>query len=95
MCVVDIYSKYAWVVSLKDEKSMTITNVFKTFLSESRRKTNKIWADTGSEFYNRSMKSWLQDNDIEMCSKHNEGQFFVSKRFIETWKKSYLYMIPI
>ena len=29
--------------------------------------------DKGSEFYNRSMKSWLQDNDIEMYSTHNEA----------------------
>ena len=34
----------------------------------------KIWVDKDSEFYNRSMKSWIQDNDIEMYSTHNEGK---------------------
>ena len=32
------------------------------------RQRNKIWVDQGSEFYNRSMKSWLHDNAIEMYS---------------------------
>ena len=37
----------------------------KKFLDESHNKPNKMWVDKGSEVYNRSMKSWLQDNDIE------------------------------
>ena len=38
-------------------------------IDESNRKPNKIWVDKGSEFYNRSMKSWLPDNDVE-CIQH-------------------------
>ena len=34
----------------------------------------KIWVDKGSKCYNKSMKSWLQDNNIEMYSTHNEGK---------------------
>ena len=59
-----IFSKYAWVIPLKDKKGTAITNAFQKFLNDSRKKTNKIWVDKGSEFYNRSRKSWLQDNDI-------------------------------
>ena len=55
--VIDIYSKYAWVVPLKDKKSVTIVNAFQKILDDSKRKPNKIWVDKGSEFYNRSMKS--------------------------------------
>ena len=53
LCVIDIYSKYAWVILLKDKKGSTITNVFKIFLKESNRKPNIIWVDKGSEFCNR------------------------------------------
>ena len=60
LCVIDIYSKYAWVIPLKDKKGIKITNAFQTVLKESNRKSNKIWVDKGSEFYNRSMKSWLK-----------------------------------
>ena len=66
LCVIDIHSKYAWVLSLKDQKGIAITQAFQNILDESGRKPNKMWVDKASEFYNRSMKSWLEDNGIEM-----------------------------
>ena len=56
-------------------------------MKESNRTTNKIWVDKGREFYNRSMKSWLEKSDIEMYSTHNEGKSVVATRFIRTLKK--------
>ena len=53
LCVIDIFSKYTWVIPLKDRKGITITNAFPKILDESNRKPNKIWVDEGSEFYNR------------------------------------------
>ena len=78
LCVIDIYSKYAWVILQKDKKGPAITNAFKP---------NKIWSDKGSEFYNRSMKLWLEQNDIEMNLRHNEGKSIVAERFIKTLKE--------
>ena len=72
LCVIDIYSKYAWVIPLKDKTGITITNASQKILNESKRKPNKICVVKGSEFYNRSMKSWLEKNDIEMYLMHNE-----------------------
>ena len=97
LCVIYIFSKYAWVVPLKDKKGVTITNAFQKILKESnRRKPNKIWVDKGSEFYNNSFKKWLKDNDIEMYSIHNEGKSVVAERFIRTLKtKIYKYMTSI
>ena len=84
------------VVPLKDKKGITNTNAFQTILDESSRKPNKISVDKGSEFYNRSMKSWLQDNDIETYSTHNEGKSAVAERFIRTLNnKIYKYMTSI
>ena len=54
--VMDIFTKYAWVIPLKDKKGITITNAFQKILKESNRKPNKIWVDKGSEFYNSSFK---------------------------------------
>ena len=54
LCVIDIYSKYACVIPLKDKKGITITNAFQKFLKESNRKPNKIWVDKGSESYKSS-----------------------------------------
>ena len=71
LCVIDIFSKYAWVIPLKDKKGNTITNAFQNILFESNRKSDKTWVDKSSEFYNRSIKPWLQDNNIEMYSTYN------------------------
>ena len=55
LCVIDIFSKYAWVVPLKDKKTITITDTFQKILKESGRKPNQIWVYKGSEFYNSSV----------------------------------------
>ena len=65
---------------------MAITSAFQKILYESNRKSNKIWVDKGSEFYNRSMKSWLGKNDIEMYATHNEGKSVAAERSIRTLK---------
>ena len=60
----------------------------------SNHEQTKIWVDKGSEFYNRSMKSWLKINDIEMYPTHNEGKYAVIERFIKNLQnKIYKYMI--
>ena len=52
--------------------------------------------DKGSEIYMRSMESWLQDNDINFYSTHNEGKSDAAERFIRTLKnKVYKYIISI
>ena len=68
-------------------KRFTITNAFQKNLSEWKCKPNRIWVDKGSEFYNRSMKSFLQNNDVEMYSTHNEGKSVIAERFTRTLKK--------
>ena len=55
-CAVDLFSKYAWVIPIKDKKDTSIVNAFKKTLSDSNRKPNKIWVDQGIEFYNKSFK---------------------------------------
>ena len=106
LCVIDIFSKYAWVVPLKDEKGISIVKAFQIILKQSSRrakgisaqhiKPNKIWVGKGSEFYNAFFKKWLRDNDIVMYSTHNEGKSVVAERFIRTLKsKICKYMISI
>ena len=65
---------------------MTNTNGFQSILDKSKRKSNEIWVDQGSEFYNTHFKKWLKGNDIIMYSTHNEGKSVVAERFIRTLK---------
>ena len=97
LCIIDIFSKYPWVVPLEDKKGRSIVKAFQGILKQSNsRKPNKIWVDKGSEFYNAYFKKWLQDNDIAMHSTHNEGKSVVAERFIRMLKsKIYKYMTSV
>ena len=97
LCVIDLFSKYAFVVPLKDKKGTTIVNAFQSILNNSkRRKLNKIWVDQGGEFYDTHFKKWLKHNNIEMYSTYNEGKSVVAERFIRTLKsKIYKHMTTI
>ena len=93
LCAIDLYSKYAFVISLKDKKGVSITNAFDKIIKQSNRKPNKIWVDQGGEFYNNNFKKWLSDNNIVMYSTYNEGKSVVAERFIRALKnKLYKHM---
>ena len=83
---IDIYSKYAGVIPLKDKKGTRTTNAFQKILGESNQKPNKIWVDKGGEFFNKSMKPFLQKIDIEMYSTHNEEKSAIAEKFIKILK---------
>ena len=75
---------------------MQLLTLFEKIFNESNRKLKKIWVDKGCEFYNKSMKSWLQDNDIETYSTHNEENSVVAERFLRSLKnKIHKYMTSI
>ena len=74
LCVIDVFSIYAWVLPLKNKKGPSIVDAFQKILDKSMelhsgRKPNKIWVDKGilQDFF----KKWLKDNDVEMYSIHN------------------------
>ena len=83
MCATDLFSKYAWVVPLKDKKGTSIVNASHKIISKGR-KPNKIWGDQGDEFYNNSFKDFLEINNTEMYSTYNEGKSVVAERFTRT-----------
>ena len=82
--VINIYSKYAWVVPLKDKKGVSIVDAFQKILKKSNRRPRKILVDKGSEFYNSHFKKWFKDNNIEMYSTHNEEKSVIAESFIRT-----------
>ena len=86
LSAIDLFSKYAWVIHIKDKKSISIVDAFEKILKESNRKPNEIWDGKGSEFYNNSFKKWLEDNDIKMYSIHNEVKSVIAERFTRTLK---------
>ena len=101
LCAIDLFSKHAWVIPIKDKKGTSIVNGFKKILSDStelhsNRKPHKIWVDKGSGFHKKSFKYFLKINNIEMYSTYNEGKSVVAERFIRTLEnKIFKQMIAI
>ena len=87
LCAIDLFSKYAWVVSLKDKRAICIVHVFQKIISKGR-KPNKLWVDQGGEFYNNLFKRFLKINNIKMCLTYNERKSVAAERFIRTLKNN-------
>ena len=102
LCVIDLFSRYSWVIPLKNKKGDSIVEEFQKIFDSSenakhsKRKPNKTWVDHGSEVYNNKFKNFLKDNDIEMYSTHSEGKSVVTERFVKILKnKIYEHMTTI
>ena len=65
LAVIDIFSKYGWLIPLKDKTGEAVASALKTMFKE--RKPEKIWVDKGKEFYNKDVKDL-----VELYSTENE-----------------------
>ena len=86
LCVTDVFTKYAWVKSLKAKKSKTVLNAFIEIVNESNRKPNKLRIYQGRQFYKQLMQEWLDNNDNLMHSTHKKGKSVIAERFTKTLK---------
>ncbi|KAJ8050072.1 hypothetical protein HOLleu_03126 [Holothuria leucospilota] len=82
---IDIFSKYAWVVPVKDKKGTTIVKALETILV--RRRPRKLQTDKGSEFFNKDVKRLLTSHDVHLFATHNETKASVVERFNRTFKE--------
>jgi len=85
--VVDVFSKYAWSVPMKDKTGIKTLNAFKQIVEKSDRKPKHIWVDKGKEFYNKHMNEWLTENNIIRYSTYGEHKSAVVERFNLTLKR--------
>ena len=83
--VIDIFTRYAWVETLKD-KANAVLHRFIKIVNEYKRKQNKLQVDEGTELYNNPIQKWLVTNDILIYLTHNEGKPVIAERFIRTLK---------
>ena len=105
LMVIDIFSKYGWIIPLKDKKGETVTEAFKSIFKKGR-KPEYLWTDKGSEFYHKHVKELLEKNKITLYSTENEEKYSVVERWNHTiknkkWKQftiqgntQYLDMLP-
>src|SRR5260221_2026290 len=84
--VIDVFSKYARSIPLKDKTMKTKLDAFKRIVKQSSRIPKYIWADEDKEFYNKNMNEWLKENNIIRYSTHGEHKSVVVERFNRTLK---------
>ena len=90
LTVIDIFTKYGWAIPLKNKSGLSITNGFKTILSEGLqggsepRKPEKLWVDRGCEFYNKTFKSLLKEYETKLYSTYSDLKAVFIERFNRT-----------
>jgi hypothetical protein len=85
--VIDVFSKYAWSIPLKDKKGTTVEQAFRRIVEQSDRIPKHIWVDKGKEFYNKNMDEWLRERNIIRYSTFGEHKSAVVERFNRTLKE--------
>lgn len=85
LMVIDVFSKYGWIITLKDKKGESVMNAFKTIFKEGRG-PQYLWVDKGKEFYNKHLKDLLEEYNIQMYSTENEEKSSVVERWNRTIK---------
>ena len=79
LTVIDIFSKFVWIVPLKQKTGQEVANAFSRILKE--RNASKMWVDRGREFYNKDVHKLF-----ELHSTENEEKSCVIETFNKTIK---------
>ena len=85
LSIIDIFSKYGWLVPLKDKKGTTVRDAFQSVFKS--RVPEKLWTDKGTEFYNKEVKKLLKNHGVELYSTENEEKSSVVERWNRTMKE--------
>ena len=86
LMVIDIFSKYGWIVPLKDKKTESVSLAFDTIFEKSKRKPEKLWTDKGSEFISKHFKDFLKKHNIMLYHTQNEEKSSIVERWNRTMK---------
>ena len=86
LTVIDVFSKYGWIVSLKDKKTESVSLALDLIFEKSKRKPEKLWTDKGSEFISKHFKDFLKKNNIKLYHTENEEKSSIVERWNKTMK---------
>ena len=85
LTIIDVFSKKAWAIKLKNKKADSVLDCLKSVFKE--RKPNRIHADQGTEFFNKDCKKYLKTNGIDLYYTNSEMKASVVERFNRTLKE--------
>ena len=86
LMVIDVFSKYGWIVPLKDKKTESVSLAFDLIFKKSKRKPEKLWTDKGSEFISKHFKEFLKRHSIILYHTQNEEKSSIVERWNKTMK---------
>ena len=86
LMVIDVFSKYGWIVPLKDKKTESVSLAFDHIFKKSKRKPEKLWTDKGSEFISKHFKDFLKRHNITLYHTQNEEKSSIVERWNKTMK---------
>ena len=86
LMVIDVFSKYGWIVPLKDKKTESVSLAFDHIFKKSKRKPEKLWTDKGSEFISKHFKEFLKTHHIILYHTENEEKSSIVERWNKTMK---------
>ena len=78
--VIDVFSKYGWIVALKDKKTEIVSLAFDEMFKKSKRKPTMLWTDKGSEFISKHFREFLKKNKIKLYHTENEEKSSIVER---------------
>ena len=87
LMVIDVFSKYGWIVPLKDKKTESVSLAFDSIFKKSKRKPEKLWTDKGSEFIRKHFKDFLNKHNITLYHTQNKEKSSIVERWNKTMKK--------
>lgn len=87
LMLIDIFTKYGWIVPLKTKTGSEVTNAFQKIFKEGRIPA-KIWSDKGKEFFNKTLNNLLKKHNIELYTTENEEKSSVVERWNRTIKQN-------
>ena len=83
---IDVFSKSAWAIPLKNKSGSSLLTAFRKLFKDSGRLPRKLQTDKGTEFYNRQVQGYLKEQGVKLFSTENETKASVVERFNRTLK---------
>ena len=87
LTVIDVFSKYAWVVPLKNKTNETLINAFNSIFESSKRIPKRLHTDEGKEFIGTACQKFLEKNGIQFYTLNSEMKASIVERFNRTLKE--------
>ena len=84
LVIIDNFSKFGWMIALKNKNAQTIKDSFENILINSKRSPNLIETDRGKEFYNNNFQDFLNKNNIKLYSRNSSLGAVFAERFNRT-----------